>query len=107
MQGASPNKRDVGVQCLEALLARPECRKAVWGITGIIYGSVILLILENQKFMEYAFSVARLVEILKHRPSPQMSYQVAFCFWLLSFEQDVAEQINKSASSPAEEYPFH
>lgn len=24
-----------------------------------------------------------------------MCYQVAFCFWLLSFEQDVAEQINK------------
>lgn len=42
VQGASPNKRDVGVQCLEALLARPECRKAVWGITGIIAGSVTL-----------------------------------------------------------------
>lgn len=27
-----------------------------------------------------------------------MSYQVAFCLWLLSFEQDVAEQINKSVS---------
>ena len=24
-----------------------------------------------------------------------MSYQVSFCFWLLSFEQDIAEQINK------------
>lgn len=24
-----------------------------------------------------------------------MSYQVAFCFWLLSFEKEVAEQINK------------
>lgn len=24
-----------------------------------------------------------------------MSYQVAFCLWLLSFEQDVAEQVNK------------
>jgi V-type H+-transporting ATPase subunit H len=36
-----------------------------------------------------------LVDILKHKPGPQMSYQVAFCLWLLSFEQDVAEQINK------------
>ena len=43
--------------------------------------------------------LGRLVEILKHRPSPQMSYQVSFCFWLLSFEQDVVEQINKSALS--------
>jgi V-type H+-transporting ATPase subunit H len=74
VQGTSPNQRDVGVQCLEALLAHPECRKAVWRITGIIAG---------------------LVEILKHRPTPQMSYQVSFCFWLLSFEQDIAEQINK------------
>jgi hypothetical protein len=49
VQGSSPNKRDVSVQCLEALLARPECRKAVWGITGIISGSVILLVLENKK----------------------------------------------------------
>ena len=24
-----------------------------------------------------------------------MSYQVAFCLWLLSFEQNIAEQINK------------
>lgn len=37
----------------------------------------------------------RLVEILKRNPGPQMSYQVAFCFWLLSFEQNIAEQINK------------
>jgi V-type H+-transporting ATPase subunit H len=35
------------------------------------------------------------MEILKRNPGPQMSYQVAFCFWLLSFEQNIAEQINK------------
>jgi len=35
------------------------------------------------------------VEILKHKPGPQMSYQVSFCIWLLSFEQNVAEEINK------------
>jgi V-type H+-transporting ATPase subunit H len=26
-----------------------------------------------------------------------MSYQVAFCFWLLTFEQNVAEQLDKYA----------
>ncbi|KAJ7197245.1 ATPase V1 complex subunit H [Mycena pura] len=71
---SSPNKCDIAVQCLEALLARPECRKAIWEIPGIIGG---------------------LVEILKHKPGPQMSYQVSFCIWLLSFEQNVAEEINK------------
>jgi hypothetical protein len=37
----------------------------------------------------------RLAEILKHNPGPQMSYQVGFCFWLLTFDQEIAEQINK------------
>ncbi|RXW20737.1 hypothetical protein EST38_g5096 [Candolleomyces aberdarensis] len=35
------------------------------------------------------------VDILKKNPGPQMSYQIAFCIWLLSFEQNIAEQINK------------
>ncbi|KAG9318161.1 ATPase V1 complex subunit H [Chiua virens] len=73
VQGQSSNKREVAVQCLEALLARPDSRRAVWGIPGIVAG---------------------LVEILRHKPSPQMSYQVIFCLWLLTFEQDVAAQIN-------------
>ncbi|KAK7043755.1 H(+)-transporting V1 sector ATPase subunit H [Paramarasmius palmivorus] len=74
VQSNSHNKHDVGVQCLEALLARPECRQAVWAIPGIVQG---------------------FVDILKRNPGPQMSYQVSFCLWLLSFEQNVAQDINK------------
>ncbi|KAG6833496.1 hypothetical protein H0H87_006068 [Tephrocybe sp. NHM501043] len=74
VQGTAVNKRDVAVQCVESLLARRDCRQAVWAVPGILAG---------------------LIEILKHKPGPQMSYQVAFCFWLLSFEQNVAEQLNK------------
>ncbi|KAI0058341.1 ATPase V1 complex subunit H [Artomyces pyxidatus] len=74
VQSTSPHKRDVAVQCLEAMLPRQEVRKAVWAIPGIVNG---------------------LVEILKSNPGPQMSYQVGFCFWLLTFEQEVAEQINR------------
>ncbi len=37
----------------------------------------------------------RLVDILKNNASPQMQYQVGFCFWLLTFEQEVSEQIQK------------
>ncbi|TCD68244.1 H(+)-transporting V1 sector ATPase subunit H [Steccherinum ochraceum] len=69
-----PHKRDIAVQCLEAILPRSECRRAVWSNPAIISG---------------------LVDILKQNPGPQMSYQVAFCFWLLTFEVEVAEQINK------------
>jgi len=74
VQSQSSNKRDVAVQCLEALLPRPEIRKAVWANSNIVMG---------------------LVEILQRKPGPQMSYQLGFCFWLLSFEKDIAEQINK------------
>ncbi|TFK42799.1 armadillo-type protein [Crucibulum laeve] len=74
VQGSSANKRDVAVQCLESLLSRPDVRQAVWRIPGIISG---------------------FVTILKQSPGPQMSYQVAFCLWLLSFEQNIAEQINR------------
>ncbi|KAG1765737.1 ATPase, V1 complex, subunit H [Suillus placidus] len=38
VQSQSQNKRDVAVQCLEYLLARPECRRAVWAIPGILAG---------------------------------------------------------------------
>ncbi|TFK87372.1 ATPase V1 complex subunit H [Polyporus arcularius HHB13444] len=70
----SLNKRDVAVQCLEAVLPRPECRRAVWANPSLIVG---------------------LVDILKNNASPQMQYQVGFCFWLLTFEQEVSEQIQK------------
>ncbi|KAH9060038.1 ATPase V1 complex subunit H [Lactarius vividus] len=74
VQGTSPNKRDVAIQCLEAILPRHEVRQAIWAIPGIVNG---------------------LVEVLKSNQNPQMNYQVGFCFWLLTFEADIAEQINK------------
>lgn len=43
----------------------------------------------------------RLVDILRGGPAAQMCYQVGFCFWLLSFEQEIAEQINKFVHSLA------
>ncbi|THG98926.1 hypothetical protein EW026_g3347 [Hermanssonia centrifuga] len=69
-----PHKRDIAVQCLETVLPRSEVRRAVW---------------------ENATLVGGLVDILKHNPGPQMCYQIGFCFWLLTFEQEVAEQLNK------------
>ncbi|KAG6878783.1 hypothetical protein C0993_008082 [Termitomyces sp. T159_Od127] len=74
VQGSAPNKRDVAVQCLESLLSRRDCRQAIWSVPGIIAGYI---------------------DILKQRPGPQMTYQVALCFWLLSFEQNVAEELDK------------
>ena len=36
------NKRDVAVQCLEAVLPRPEVRRAVWANTSLVAGSALL-----------------------------------------------------------------
>ncbi|KAJ8078470.1 H(+)-transporting V1 sector ATPase subunit H [Marasmius tenuissimus] len=91
VQSSSPHKHDVGVQCLEALLARPECRQAIWAIPSIIKGYRQALVVVPY----FDSSTRRFVDILKRKPGPQMSYQVAFCLWLLSFEQNVAEEINK------------
>ncbi|KAF8589958.1 ATPase, V1 complex, subunit H [Ramaria rubella] len=71
--GNNVNKRDVAVQCLESLLTRPEIRSAVWDKPGVISG---------------------LVDILKSNPGPQMCYQAGFCFWLITFEPHIAENIN-------------
>ena len=38
VQGTSQNKRDLAVQCLEAILPRHEARQAVWAIPGILSG---------------------------------------------------------------------
>ncbi|EKM55742.1 uncharacterized protein PHACADRAFT_121574 [Phanerochaete carnosa HHB-10118-sp] len=69
-----PHKHDVAVQCLEVILPRAEARRVVWTSPTIVAG---------------------FVDILRHNPGPQMCYQVGFCFWLLSFDQNIAEEINK------------
>ena len=47
--------------------------------------------------LSQAHDAFSLVDIIKSKPGPQMSYQVGFCFWLLSFEQNIAQDLNKSA----------
>ncbi|KAG8900908.1 H(+)-transporting V1 sector ATPase subunit H [Tulasnella sp. 403] len=74
VHGSSANGRDVAVQSLEALLTRTECRTAAWAMPPLLDG---------------------LVDILESNPTPQMCYQVGFCFWLLTFEQEIAEQVNR------------
>ena len=43
VQSQAPNRRDVGVQCLEALLSRPEVRRAVWVIPNVIKGCEVAI----------------------------------------------------------------
>jgi len=40
-------------------------------------------------------STNSLVDLIKHIPPPQMCYEIGFCFWLLTFEPEIAEELNK------------
>lgn len=38
--------------------------------------------------------IRRLVQLLRTNPGSQMQYQLGFCFWLLTFDTAIAEQLN-------------
>ncbi|GAA5825560.1 hypothetical protein JCM5353_002340 [Sporobolomyces roseus] len=75
-----PEGQDVGVQCLESVLRVQKARTVAWDTEK-----------EDSKVPKV---VEGLVHLLKTNPSPQMQYQLGFCFWLLSFDTPVAESIN-------------
>ncbi|GAA5929733.1 H(+)-transporting V1 sector ATPase subunit H [Sporobolomyces koalae] len=75
-----PEGQDIGVQCLESVLRVQKARTAAW---------------ETEREGSKAPKVAEgLVQLLKSNPSPQMQYQLGFCFWLLTFDTPVAESVN-------------
>ncbi|ORY55172.1 armadillo-type protein [Leucosporidium creatinivorum] len=75
-----PEGQDVGVQCLEAALRVEKVRTAVWAAEG--------------KDSEAPKVVEGLVQLLRTNPGSQMQYQLGFCFWLLTFDTAIAEQLN-------------
>ncbi|KAG0021863.1 H(+)-transporting V1 sector ATPase subunit H [Entomortierella chlamydospora] len=66
---------DLGVQVLESALRQRDLRPIYWNTSH---------------------AMDALVKILKtDAPSPQMQYQVIYCFWILSFDKEVAEELNR------------
>ncbi|CAG8693497.1 11514_t:CDS:10 [Dentiscutata erythropus] len=66
---------DLTVQILESILKVPSCRLQFW---------------------EAPHGVDTLVNFLKVKnPTLQMQYQIIFCFWLLTFERDIAVEFNR------------
>ncbi|KAL8280153.1 hypothetical protein RQP46_007483 [Phenoliferia psychrophenolica] len=72
--------QDVGVQCLEAILAVHKVRTAVWAAEDD--GSDAPKVTEG------------LVQLLRTNPTSQMQYQLAFCFWLLTYDPIIAASLN-------------
>ncbi|CAG8568135.1 1595_t:CDS:10 [Ambispora leptoticha] len=75
LKSINPFVTDLAVQILGSILKVPECRKKTWNIPQA---------LDN------------LVHLLKDKtPTPQMQYQIIFCFWLLTFDDEIAANFNK------------
>ncbi|KPV72809.1 uncharacterized protein RHOBADRAFT_17772 [Rhodotorula graminis WP1] len=82
LQHLSNLGQDVAVQCLESVLRVSRARTMCWGPT------------EGKDAVAAPKVIEGLVHLLRASPSPQMQYQLAFCFWLLTFEDRIAAEIN-------------
>ncbi|GAA5878660.1 hypothetical protein JCM3774_000442 [Rhodotorula dairenensis] len=81
-----PEAQDVGVQALESVLRVSTARELAWKAEQAEQGEA--------KSAPAPKVVEGLVNLLRGYSSPQMQYQLAFCFWLLTFDQTIAEEIN-------------
>lgn len=68
------NVADITVQLFQSLLQNPSCRTQLFHKARGMHGLITLL--------------------GKERGNPQMLYQIIFCFWLMSFEKEIAEEID-------------
>ncbi|KAJ9065428.1 H(+)-transporting V1 sector ATPase subunit H [Entomophthora muscae] len=74
LSSRTTNVADITVQLFQSLLRTPRCR------IGLFHK---------------ARGIPNLVSLIgKERSNPQMLYQIIFCFWLMSFEAEIAEEFD-------------
>jgi len=83
------NEQELGIELFEHVLRQPLARQAVWSAEEP--GAA-----RNQEAAQPNV-ISSLVGMMKSasRMSAQMQYQLAFCFWLLTFDVEIASQFNK------------
>ncbi|KAK3807602.1 MAG: ATPase V1 complex subunit H, partial [Benniella sp.] len=75
LQSRNPAVVDLAVQVLESILRQRDVRIVYWNTPQ---------------------AVDSLVKILKvDPPNIQMQYQVIYCFWTLTFDKEIAQQLNR------------
>ncbi|KAG0358290.1 ATPase V1 complex subunit H [Gamsiella multidivaricata] len=75
LQSKNPAAVDLAVQVVESVLRQRDVRIVYWNTPQ---------------------AVDALIRILKiDAPNPQMQYQVIYCFWMLTFNEEIAEQLNR------------
>lgn len=86
------NEQELGIELFEHVLRQPIARQAVWAAKGSGASS-------NGEANETSI-ISSLVEKMKGagRMTAQIQYQLAFCFWLLTFDVEIASQFNKRFS---------
>ncbi|KAF9107740.1 H(+)-transporting V1 sector ATPase subunit H [Mortierella sp. GBA35] len=75
LQSNNPAVVDLAVQVLESVLRQRAVRPIYWNTPH---------------------AMDALVKILKtEAPTPQMQYQVIYCFWILTFDTEIAQEFNR------------
>jgi len=87
----TPENQDVALQCLGEVLRSHGIRMSVWNSETSEKGKSAGD--GETKVLAGLTSMLESINTSSAPVSPQTQYQVAFCFWLLSFELEIAEQI--------------
>ncbi|KAF9387662.1 H(+)-transporting V1 sector ATPase subunit H [Podila verticillata] len=75
LQSKNPAVVDLAVQVLESVFRQRDVRPVYWNTPQ---------------------AVDALAKILKiDSPTPQMQYQVIYCFWILTFNTEIAQELNR------------
>ncbi|KAI9297622.1 ATPase, V1 complex, subunit H [Neoconidiobolus thromboides FSU 785] len=78
LSSQTPNIADISVQLLQSLLKNYTYRNV---------------------FFHKARGVPNLIALIqKEKTNPQLQYQVVFCFWMLTFEEEIAKEIDHQHS---------
>ena len=75
LQSKNPAVVDLAVQVLESVLRQRDVRPVYWNTPQAIDALVRILKIDS--------------------PSPQMQYQVIYCFWILTFNTEIAQELNR------------
>ncbi|KAF9943021.1 H(+)-transporting V1 sector ATPase subunit H [Mortierella antarctica] len=75
LQSKNPAVVDLAVQVLESVLRQRDVRSVYWHTPQAIDALVRILKIDS--------------------PSPQMQYQVIYCFWILTFNTEIAQELNR------------
>lgn len=75
LQSKNPAVVDLAVQVLESVLRQRTVRPVYWHTPQAIDALVRILKIDS--------------------PSPQMQYQVIYCFWILTFDTEIAQELNR------------